>query len=166
MNFDLVSDLHIDVWGKDHEIDWLPDQKSDTLIIAGDTSDYIDMTCEYVERLGKYYTTIMIVDGNHEHQVNLHRLEESIIEWTACITQTKAIYLGAEQPVIDGCQFIGVCGWWSFDFGKPNVSKDQSILASLEKAGFTEGMMISQERQSLLDAAFLSRSMMMPSTTI
>ena len=27
MNFDLVSDLHIDHWGKNYEFDWLHSQK-------------------------------------------------------------------------------------------------------------------------------------------
>jgi hypothetical protein len=159
MKFDLVSDLHIDVWGKSGELDWLVDQQSDILVIAGDTSDYIDQTCEYVSRLGYYYSTIIIVDGNHEHQTRMEDLDNSIQDWSRCINQTRAIYLGSRQPIINGCQFIGINGWWSFDFGRPNVSREQSIACSLRNAGITELMIEYQQKQGLLDAAFLSRSM-------
>ena len=49
MNFDIVSDLHIDHWGRKHEFDWLHSQKSDTLIVAGDTSDSVAKTKKQIE---------------------------------------------------------------------------------------------------------------------
>ena len=77
MKFDLVSDLHIDMWDKQFHFDWLNEQKSDTLVIAGDISDHIDMSCEYVVKMQEYYKTVMVIDGNHEHQPRFPSVEES-----------------------------------------------------------------------------------------
>jgi hypothetical protein len=60
MFFDYVSDLHIDHWNKKYhtknpheEVKDLPfnfkNKKSDILIIAGDTSDKMSMTIDYIK---------------------------------------------------------------------------------------------------------------------
>ena len=159
MKFDLVSDLHIDHWGRNHEFDWLHSQKSDTLIVAGDTSDSVDITCEYLHKLTNYYTNVLVVDGNHEHQNNMENLEESIQYWKSCVSQTLAIYLGDKQPIINGVKFIGICGWWSFDFGLPNIRPEQTILTGKTKYELTDAIIKNQLNQSLLDANNLSGMM-------
>ena len=155
INFDLVSDLHIDHWGPSYELDWLHSQKSDTLVIAGDTSDYIDITCEYLHKLTHYYTNVLVIDGNHEHQYNMENLAESIQYWKACVSQTLATYLGDTQPIINGVKFIGVCGWWSFDFGVPNVNVVQTMNKGKQEYGLTDVIIANQLQQSLIDANHL-----------
>lgn len=159
MNFDLVSDLHIDHWGRKHEFDWLHSQKSDILIVAGDTSDSVDITCEYLHKLTDYYRDILVVDGNHEHQNNMENLEESIQYWKSCVSQTLATYLGDKQPTINGVKFIGICGWWSFDFGQPNIFSEETISTCKNHYGLNDNMIKNQMNQSLLDANFLTNKM-------
>ncbi|NCZ30303.1 MAG: hypothetical protein EBX70_11615 [Betaproteobacteria bacterium] len=131
MNFDLVSDLHIDHWGRSYETDWIYDQSSDIVVVAGDVSDSIDQTCEYLEKLTRYYSRVMVVDGNHEHQTSMEFLEES---------------------VKNGVRFIGVCGWWSFDFGIPNVTREQTISKGKSDHGLTDIMIANQLNQSVIEA--------------
>jgi len=155
MNFDLVSDLHIDHWGQSYEFDWLHSQKSDILIVAGDTSDSIDLTCEYLHKLTYYYNDVLVVDGNHEHQNSMENLDQSIQDWKDYISQTSVVYLGAKQPIIDEVKFIGICGWWSFDFGAPNVKIDQTINKGKMEHGLNDTIISNQLQQSLLDANYL-----------
>lgn len=159
MNFDLVSDLHIDHWGQSYELDWLHSQKSDILIVAGDTSDSVDITCEYLHKLTNYYTNVLVIDGNHEHQNSMENLETSIQYWKDCVSQTLATYLGARQPIIDGIKFIGVCGWWSFDFGSPNITPEQTVSKGSKEYGLNETIVKNQFYQSLKDANYLCNSM-------
>lgn len=159
MNFDLVSDLHIDFWGEQFQKDWLKYQTSDTLVIAGDVSDYVDMTCEYVDSLHEYYDTVIIVDGNHEHQPQFPLLESSVVNWRHCIAQTRAHYLGDSKFDHNGVRFIGVNGWWSFDFGAPNVSKEDCISNFLQKTTWGKEAAKQQELQGLRDAFYLQQQM-------
>lgn len=159
MKFDLVSDLHIDHWGRSFETDWLFDQRSDILVIAGDTSDSIDQTCEYFRLLTKYYSKILVVDGNHEHQTTMESIDESTVYWQQAVAQSGAIYLGQENPLIDGVRFIGICGWWSFDFGEPNVSLENTISKCKSVYGLTDLMIEKQLSQSIKDAQALNNMM-------
>jgi len=163
MKFDIVSDLHIDHWGGNFEFDWLFGQQSDILIVAGDTSDSIDQSCQYIEKLTKYYSTVLVVDGNHEHQNSMSNLNDSINYWKKIINQTNAIYLGDKQPLINGVKFIGVCGWWSFDFGQPNIAVEQTISTCKNQYDMTDIIIKNQMNQSLLDANLLT-NMMIKST--
>ena len=42
MKIDFVSDLHLDTWQPEQTWTWLKTRKSDYLLIAGDTSDYVE----------------------------------------------------------------------------------------------------------------------------
>jgi len=159
MNFDLVGDLHIDHWGRSFETDWLYDQRSDILVVAGDVSDSVDQTCAFLSRLTAYYAKILVVDGNHEHQTSMAYLDESVKHWRRSVAQSGATYLGDEQPLINGVKFIGVCGWWSFDFGLPNVTIEQTVTTGISDYGLTDAMVANQLQQSLLDANSLTDMM-------
>ena len=159
MNFDLVSDLHIDHWGRSYETDWLYDQASDIVVVAGDVSDSIDQTCEYLHKLTGYYARVLVVDGNHEHQMSMEFLEDSVSHWRRSVAESGAIYLGDQQPLINGVKFIGVCGWWSFDFGMPNVTKEQTIAKGKIDYGLTDTIIANQLNQSLIEATSLCTMM-------
>jgi len=155
MNFDLVSDLHVDVWGNDYNLNWITSKSSDTLVIAGDTSDTVEITCSYVEILQNYYKNILIVDGNHEHQTQMNFLPESILNWKDKISKTNAICLNNQDYIIDNTLFIGVNGWWSFCFGEPNITKENCLDYALKNTDLTQEMVEHQSRQSLIDASIL-----------
>jgi predicted phosphodiesterase len=160
MKFDLVSDLHIDFWGEQFHTDWLKDQHCDTLVVAGDVSDNVEMTCEFVDTvLCNAYGRVLIVDGNHEHQPQFPNLEDSIRNWEICIAQTSANYLGFGAVDIDGVRFIGINGWWSFDFGEPNIAEHTSRNALINRTSWGEDTYLKQKAQGLHDAVFLKEQM-------
>ena len=78
MKIDICSDLHIDQWsnkyitkypcGKIKEFPFkFKKTNSNYLIVAGDISDNLVCSIEYLNEIAKYYEYILFVDGNHEH---------------------------------------------------------------------------------------------------
>ena len=81
MKVDLISDLHIDHWDlkikcnhpcgerKSYPFFDVTDIKpgSELLIIAGDISDDIDISINFMNQLCRFYKMVMYVEGNHEH---------------------------------------------------------------------------------------------------
>lgn len=157
MKFDLVSDLHIDFWDVDHQTDWLEYQSADTLVIAGDTSDWVDQTIEYVRKLiVPCYDNVLLIDGNHEHQPQFPELEESVKNWRWSIAQQADILDPAHDDVIiDGVRFIGANGWWTFDFGEPNISQETSVNALCERTDWGTDTWQKQRIQAIIDAGSL-----------
>jgi len=159
MNFDLVSDLHIDFWADEFQHDWIKHQTSDTLVIAGDVSDSVEMTCEYVTGLEQHYKHIMIIDGNHEHQKRMQEIPDSTQHFKECIAQTRAHYLGSGHYQTGNVRFIGINGWWSFDFGTPNVDFDRCMEAFLTKTSWGSKAATLQIEQGIADCKFLKKEM-------
>lgn len=125
---DIVSDLHIDQW--DNKIDNkypcgligncpynFSTRTANILIVAGDLSDNIDISIEYLNRLSNNYDKILFVDGNHEH---VHRYPslfsiKEINEKVKKFNNDKLVYLPENDFILDGTVFIGACGWWDYN---------------------------------------------------
>ena len=45
----------------------VPSENANIIIIAGDISDDMDMTVNWLNDISSNYETILLVDGNHEH---------------------------------------------------------------------------------------------------
>ena len=122
LQFDLSSDLHIDYWNskystinqigevKDFPIVWEP--TSQILVIAGDISDNIDNSFEYMRKLRRYYKTIIFIDGNHEH----YSINPSLLDKSLFPDYKGIYYLGKRDVVIEKTVFIGACGWWNWSY--------------------------------------------------
>ena len=128
MNFDLVSDLHIDQWSEKYNIKYphgevkehpvvFSKTSTDYLIVAGDVSDDINLSISYLNYLSKFYKKILFVDGNHEHVFNYPKLFNHK-EISNLISNDKIIYLSQKPYIINNTLFIGSCGWW--DYNKEN----------------------------------------------
>lgn len=131
----IVSDLHIDQWDpkfnisnpcgevKNSPLKWT---KSDNiLIVAGDVSDDLDRTCKYLDELSNYYSTILFVDGNHEH-VNIYPKLYSNKEILNKITEycnDNVKYLPENTFIKNGVAYIGCCGWWDYEDLNPEEVK-------------------------------------------
>jgi hypothetical protein len=159
MNFDLVSDLHIDIWGKTNSTEWVQHQASDTLLVAGDTSDFIDITCEYILFLRRYYKTILVVDGNHEHEGSNYDIKRTSAEWSLNIKQTGAHFLGDSAYTYSNVKFIGCNGWWSFDFGEPNISRKDCQTRVVNRTRWNFFHMNQQFDQGLIETDLLYQQM-------
>ncbi len=129
MFFDIVSDLHIDQWEPKFKIKHpcgkvsnypfqFPKTNSDYLIIAGDVSDDIDLTVNYLNELSKYthYKNILFVDGNHEHVNSYPNLisADNIYSKIKNLKNNKIIYLRKEPFRFKEVVIVGANGWWDY----------------------------------------------------
>lgn len=138
LEFDYVSDLHIDHWDKDYyfatddtregvkkNIPFIfqrpttfDDGQKKILIVAGDVSDDIEVTLSYLSKLRRHYDHIIYTDGNHEHYHAYPRLLD-----TSSFPSYKGLrYLRNEDVIIEDTAFIGACGWWDYSGGR-NIEK-------------------------------------------
>ena len=140
---DLVSDLHIDQWDltlsnmypcgetKHFPFQWKEVDHSNILVVAGDISDNIDLSLQYLNEISKYYQKILFVDGNHEHVQSYPDLitEKKILEKVRNLGNSKLVYLPQQPYIEDGIAFIGACGWWDY-FQKEIEKKDLEYFSS------------------------------------
>lgn len=133
-NVDIVSDLHIDQWNTSY-LNKFPhgtisnnpykfNPQSKILIVAGDVSDDLSLTLNYLDTLLNLYHYILFVDGNHEHAhryPNLYTHEEinnKIIQLNHRNKNDnhkgKLVYLTKNSFHINDTVFIGCCGWWDY----------------------------------------------------
>ena len=139
LNIDLVSDLHIDQWDssltnkypcgkiKNFPIDWSKiKEKNNMLVVAGDISDNLDLSIQYLNEISQYYDRVLFVDGNHEHVYrypNLYSVEE-IYTKIKQNRNKKIIYLPKEPYIKNGIVFIGYCGWWDYFKSEKLMNED------------------------------------------
>ena len=134
LSIDLISDLHIDQWSNHIKIKYpygdivhKPielNNKSDILIIAGDISDDIDISIEYINDISQKYKKVLFVDGNHEHVNAYPELYDikDIYDKIKLLNNDKIVYLPHNEHIIDDKVFIGYCGWWDYN-EKKDINK-------------------------------------------
>ena len=116
MHFDLISDLHLDLW-KDNIKDWRGITTSLTCIVAGDVSRDVTLTTSFLKHLSKCYQQVLFVDGNHEHYRNYAQIEDRQSELEEALSSIDNLtYLSDSALVIDNTAIIGSNGWWTFDY--------------------------------------------------
>lgn len=125
MKLVIVSDLHIDAHDQTENTYW-PD--GDVLVVAGDTSNGIQMSMDYIAELAERYRHVVTVDGNHEHWTNGVRqisVDEAIAEVRETLPANVHL-LGVDNPhvEIEGVHFVGCNGWYSGNiYGDPEQAK-------------------------------------------
>lgn len=125
--FDICSDLHIDQWDLKLKPEFpcglvknfpLNLKKSDAniLIIAGDISDKLELSINYMNKLSKNYDKILFTDGNHEHVERYPNLysQDEINKRINENNNSKIVYLPKNPYIINETVFIGCCGWWDY----------------------------------------------------
>ena len=92
----------------------LKSTSSKYLVIAGDISDNIHESINFLNEISKYYEMILFVDGNHEHVGKYPELYNTKYI-NSLIKNDKIQYLPEEPFRINNTVFIGACGWWDYD---------------------------------------------------
>jgi predicted phosphohydrolase len=136
ISFDYISDLHIDYWDKkywpeggkgirkDFPINWdRIIRGSDILVVAGDVSDNMQTSFEYLTSLRKYYPIILFVDGNHEH----YSAYPKLIDNEQVQVPEGIHYLPQKDFLIGKSVFIGTCGWWDYGRSQNPERVEQAI---------------------------------------
>ena len=125
---DICSDLHIDQWDtnvfnkypcgliKNKPFNFTDQNKSKYLIIAGDISDNLNNSLNYINDLTQYYEKVLVVDGNHEHVYNYPNLYDSsyLNKRIKELNNDNLVYLPSNNFIHNKTAFIGACGWWTY----------------------------------------------------
>ena len=104
---DLCSDLHIDQWDtnlfnkypngnkKDFPLEFSNETGAKYLVIAGDISDNLNNSINYLTDITNHYDKVLLVDGNHEHVNKYPKLYTSkyINERINELDNDKIVYL-------------------------------------------------------------------------
>ena len=138
MKISITSDIHIDFWvGINGSVKkqqktmrlliekLLPEEKSDTLVIAGDIGHYNHQNKLLFEVLREYYKDIIWVHGNHD----LYMISNSVKKKFDCNSYVRledmialadkidgVHYLNGNMVEIDGVKFGGCGMWYNYDY--------------------------------------------------
>ena len=122
MKFDLASDLHINHYAPFQWSNVTPSE-ADTLIIAGDMTEDLEETADFLFEAKKHYKNVCYVDGNHDHYQIRKYLNDrkSVSENEQFLSDTAAkdgwTYLQSNDLIIDDTVIIGANGWYSWNTG-------------------------------------------------
>ena len=126
---DVVSDLHVDQWSSDYANKYpygkisnhpfvFESNHTKYLIVAGDISDDINISIDYLNDVSQHYKKVLFVEGNHEHVHKYPKLY-SRKEINQLITNDKLVYLPMNPFKINDIVIIGSCGWWNYNDENP-----------------------------------------------
>lgn len=124
MQFDVVSDLHVEHWS-DFPYDWKRHKKSDNVIIAGDVADDVHTTVDQLKTACDVYERVVYISGNHEATRYYHNLFLVGPLISHMMQGHSNFYnLDMEDVVIDECNLaiVGKTGWWDFRIREPEIS--------------------------------------------
>jgi len=128
MKFDICSDLHLDHYLK-YNSNYssfikrnFKEINSDNLIIAGDLSNYNNITMEFLLEIKKYYKNIIITWGNHDlymignrqkekYEFNSFNRIKEIKEF--CKNNKNIYYLDGNIIEINGIRIAGTGNWYN-----------------------------------------------------
>lgn len=135
--FDLISDTHFDSWRQGIDLfdpGTMQNVGSDTLVVAGDTSNYIPQAVEFWKRC-QTYKTVIVLDGNHEHynadaELGMRGYPThvpaamDVIEKLA--EQINVHFLnGTNEVIVGDTAFVGVNGWYDWNYRTNTYDPDQ-----------------------------------------
>ena len=146
MKFTLISDLHVDM----NPWDWnILDECDPTIpmVVAGDISNDVWETSNWIVELRNRFPTVVFVAGNHDfynlgfHKTRVIPTREWAKKWptpsnvleiydhyTRWFKAHDVHFLHRNAVELNGVQFVGATGWHDFQAGYP-LSVDSQIHA-------------------------------------
>jgi predicted phosphodiesterase len=114
MKFDVVSDLHVDLWNTDLDWNIVKNEDSDVLVIAGDTSNDLSDLVKVLDGASQVYSQVLFTDGNHEHYFTNKPVSETV-DFFATLADCYDNVTYLTDGVVFEYQntvFLGCCGWY------------------------------------------------------
>ncbi|MFC5452944.1 metallophosphoesterase family protein [Paenibacillus aestuarii] len=137
--FDLISDIHLDFWVNETSSLWwqewklkrfirklLPEDVSNTLLIAGDLGHSNKQNYLFLKQLKKYYANIVVVMGNHDYYLDKASLarqgsRDSMDRCRHMMMIADRLpgirYLDGDTVMLDGIVFGGCGMWYDLQYG-------------------------------------------------
>jgi len=156
MDFDLISDLHIDQWPQDRKINFKGLGTSLTCVVAGDVSSSLIKTREFLYELADNYKQVLFVDGNHEHKPGYSKIYQNC-EWLEEELSKKRniTYLWDSTCIFGSTAIVGTNGWWTFDYCEPIVSRLEQIDSFCREENLPEKIAIEIWDEAIENGEFL-----------
>lgn len=156
MNFDLISDLHLDYWPNDKQINFKGLGTSLTCVVAGDVSQNLKLTRDFLYKLSDAYQAVIYIDGNHEHKPYMDI--DSNCEWLEKETSKKSniTYLWDSTCVFGTTAFVGANSWWTYDYLEPMVSRIECMDAFCLNEDYENYVAIELWDRAIENSEFLS----------
>lgn len=157
MDFDLISDLHLDQWPVDQKLNFKGLGTSLNCIVAGDVSQSIHTTRDFLYKLADSYKQVIFVDGNHEHKPDYEDILENC-EWLEreLGKKTNITYLWDSTAVFESTAIVGTNGWWTFDYCEPLVSRLEQIDAFCDREDRPQHVAIGIWDEAVENSEFLA----------
>ena len=126
MKIDVVSDLHVDLWGWKDPFRGM--EGGDVLVIAGDSANDPQTSMATAKEALKGWRTVLVIDGNHEHYT-CYRHNTTVDDNTAwmrrqCEQRDGLRWLTPDGWERDGERILGTNGWYCFR-GASSGSQEQ-----------------------------------------
>ncbi|NJO60943.1 MAG: hypothetical protein HC836_22615 [Richelia sp. RM2_1_2] len=134
MKYDVASDIHTDLWtGRAKHMNWasLKSPDSNVLVLAGDTSNYLEEVEVVLNDTSAIYNHVVFTDGNHEGYFFRETVDE-LESYLATLANKfpNVTYLnGTNIFRYENTVFIGANGWYDFRVSEPKYSFDQAKQA-------------------------------------
>jgi predicted phosphodiesterase len=148
MKIVVISDVHID----NNPWDWnclqMTDNDVDAIVVAGDISNNVRITSNWIMELRKRFTNVFWVAGNHDfynsgfHQTRVVDVFEKQWPYPSNVDEIYKHYycwsvahdihfLHRSSYVLNGITFVGATGWHDFVAGQP-FSKFEQIQSWID----------------------------------
>lgn len=153
--FDLISDLHVEAWGK---LNWEHCATSPVCVVAGDIAQDRAVVVQTLKHLAACYQAVFYIDGNREHTPYQDNLSVSYRDLTKQIEKIpNVIYLQDNVVVIDGVAILGTNGWWAFDFD-PSIEPQEAAEWFKQYFDFTDQRIANIMRMAITDSEYMVNS--------
>jgi predicted phosphodiesterase len=157
MKFDLISDLHLDFWGDNENINWDGLGTSLVAVVLGDISYDISRSYKTIVDISKHYKYVIFVDGNHEHNNQCGFQEHNQQLKNELGKYQNITFLNRNAIVIDGTAFVGANGWWTFDFMEPEISREEAYFYFLNNGHYSDPLLYETNVSSEIESAISLR---------
>lgn len=157
MDFDLISDLHIDLWPSDKNLNFKGLGTSLTCVVAGDVSQSLVKSRDFLYQLADNYKQVIFVDGNHEHKEDFSKILENC-EWLEKELSKKQniTYLWDSTAIFGSTAIVGTNGWWTFDHCEPEISRLEQIDSFCSEYNYSEHIAINIWDEAVENGEFLT----------
>lgn len=155
MQFDLISNLHIETWSPDQQVKWQGLGTSLVALVLGNVSASLNKSYQTVIEISKHYKHLIFLDGDLEHDGTCPINETREIIKEKFNKYRNITYLYRNSIILDNVAFIGSHGWYSFDFCEPIVSKQQCFHALIDQ-GMSQDRLFDQWEMAMEDAAYIA----------
>lgn len=151
--FDLMSDIHIDIWNKmdsnlkkmeskvkNFSMSLIPDVPNNTLVIPGDLGNYNLPNLWFLQVVSKHYENVLWVAGNHDYYLETKTQKRKynndsnnrIIEMKSLTNElTNIHFLDGDKIELEGILYGGTGMWYDFQYSQQSEGFQEEDVWSL-----------------------------------